>query len=135
MARFLDLLLILNNNTGECVNQILWNYCRLTSLSIVLVKQNHASQKCRSFLGLFWNLWNFGMLHIYKTSIQSFQFICIYISDACNPIVVDLQHCLAYFHHLIWWGLSHWVKWMDWFLYDGDLRHERVKNLYITYNS
>ena len=87
--------------------------------------------KMQIFPGIFWNLWNFGMLHIYKTSIQSFQFICIYISDACNPIVVDLQHCLAYFHQLIWWGLSHWVKWMDWRLYDGDLRHERVKNLYL----
>ena len=42
--------------------------------------------KMQIFPGIFWNLWNFGMLHIYKTSIQSFQFICIYISDACNPI-------------------------------------------------
>ena len=70
-------------------------------------------------------------LFIYKTLVWKWHFLCIYKTFFCKGKLSSYTLILSWRRQLSYRNQSIDLlrKSMDWFLYDNDLRHERVKGI------
>ena len=70
-------------------------------------------------------------LFIYKTLVWKWHFLCIYKTFFCKGKLSSYTLTLSWRRQLSYRNQSIDLlrKSMDWFLYDNDLRHERVKGI------